>query len=445
MMRHLRLIGVLARKDLRLLRRDWGTLFFIAAFPVIMGLLFGMIGGSFSAGPDAGSPAMRIGVVDNDQSDVSKRFVADFDAIDQIEIEPVERSAGIERVRKGELLAVLIIPEEFGETAGVMWLDQPEIELGVDPSRGAERAMLEGFLMQASGQLLMSRFQDLDTMRSLIRQSQEQAQQNVPLLLQPLLLRMLDSIDAVMVQVDAIADADGEGDDESAFGMELVQIRPIDVTRQTATGEGDAAEGPRPRTAWDISFPSAILWGVLGCVAGFATSVVQERTRGTLFRLQVAPANLGHVLAGKALACFLTVLLVIFAMTLLGLTLGISLDSVGLLALAAVCVAFCFVGIMMTFSVIGRTEEVVGGASWGANVVMAMFGGGMFPLAFMPGWMSTLANFSPVKWGIVAIEGAVWRGYSLADMLPACAVLIGIGAVGLLVGITILRRSAGQG
>ena len=40
----------LALKDLRLLSRDWMALFFIIAFPVIMGVFFGLIGMGFSSG-----------------------------------------------------------------------------------------------------------------------------------------------------------------------------------------------------------------------------------------------------------------------------------------------------------------------------------------------------------------------------------------------------------
>jgi len=106
-----------------------------------------------------------------------------------------------------------------------------------------------------------------------------------------------------------------------------------------------------------------------------------------------------------------------------------------------VSMALCVVGIMMLMSVIGRTEEAVAGASWGANVVMAMFGGGMIPLAFMPTFMKTLSNFSPMKWGVLALEGAIWRGFSFTEMLYPCAILIAVGAVGITGGVIVLNRA----
>ncbi len=98
---------------------------------------------------------------------------------------------------------------------------------------------------------------------------------------------------------------------------------------------------------------------------------------------------------------------------------------------------------MMLMSVAGRSEESVSGAAWGANILMSMFGGGMVPLAFMPGFMRPISNFSPVRWGILAMEGAIWRGFSLQEMLLPCGILVGIGAVGVALGVYRLSRLVG--
>jgi ABC-2 type transport system permease protein len=55
---------------------------------------------------------------------------------------------------------------------------------------------------------------------------------------------------------------------------------------------------------------------------------------------------------------------------------------------------------MMLMSVIGKTERERVGSCVGANMLMAMFGGGMVPLLFMPVYGAS--NFSPVKWSILA-------------------------------------------
>jgi ABC-2 type transport system permease protein len=91
-------------------------------------------------------------------------------------------------------------------------------------------------------------------------------------------------------------------------------------------------------------------------------------------------------------------------------------------------------------SVIGESEEAVNGAAWAIIVVMCMFGGGMMPLAFLPKFMTVISHFSPVKWAILALEGAIWRGFTAAEMLLRCGVLLGVGITGFLVGATVLSR-----
>jgi ABC-2 type transport system permease protein len=96
---------------------------------------------------------------------------------------------------------------------------------------------------------------------------------------------------------------------------------------------------------------------------------------------------------------------------------------------------------MMLMSVIGKSEEAVSGAAWGANVMMAMFGGGMVPLAFMPHFMRTISHASPVKWSILALEGAIWREFTLTEMLLPCGVLVGAGTVCLAIGVLVLSQA----
>ena len=59
---------------------------------------------------------------------------------------------------------------------------------------------------------------------------------------------------------------------------------------------------------------------------------------------------------------------------------------------------------------------------------MSMLGGGMVPLFVMPPWMATASNASPVKWAVLAFEGALWRGFGLAEMALPCAILLAVGA-----------------
>ncbi len=210
---------------------------------------------------------------------------------------------------------------------------------------------------------------------------------------------------------------------------------PVEIVK---TEVAPQREGPR--SAYDVTFPQGVLWGMIGCAFGFALSLVIERTRGTLTRLQMSPLSRTHVLAGKAFACFAALLIVqflLFGVARFGF--GVRPGSLPLLVLACVSLGVAFVGIMMVISVLGTTEQTVGGLAWAILLPMSMLGGGMIPLFAMPGWMQGVSNYSPVKWGILALEGAIWRGFTLADMLVPCGILVAVGVVGFTVGARVFR------
>ena len=427
----------LAIKDLKLMARDKVGLFFIVGFPILMGVFFGLVMG----GSGSSSSPMQVAVVDEDNSAMSKVFVGLLKENESVETVELGKAEAIDRVRQGKLVGVIVIPKEFGESAGFMWREGKPIGLAVDPSRSAEKGMLQGFVMEASGQLMAKRFQDAQGMRLMAQQAKSDIQgaDDMPFAVKGAFLAMMSAVEGLADKVEQAEDS-GEGDGDTGPSFQLAQIENISIEREIEPGS-IADTISKQSSKWDITFPSGIMWGVLACTAGFAISIVRERKQGTMLRLMVAPMPRSYILAGKALACFLTVCAVVAFMVLLGMVLGMRPDNFIFLMIAMICVGFAFVGIMMTMSVIGNTEEAVSGAGWGACVVMSMFGGGMIPLAFMPSFMQALSNISPVKWGILALEGAIWRQFTLIEMLLPCGVLIAIGIAGFIIGLTVMRKS----
>jgi ABC-2 type transport system permease protein len=198
--------------------------------------------------------------------------------------------------------------------------------------------------------------------------------------------------------------------------------------------------GEQPSTYFAISFPQGIVWGLMMCAMTFGLGLVNERSSGTLMRLRVAPISRAHILAGKAGACMATVLVVQIGLLALGaVVFDVELGGAAVLAMAVVSSALCFVGLMMLLSILGRTEKAASGYATGVMIVLMMLGGGMVPLMFMPDWMQMAGTVSPVKWALLALEGATWRGFSAAEMIRPCAVLVGVGVAGFATGAAIFR------
>jgi ABC-2 type transport system permease protein len=299
----------------------------------------------------------------------------------------------------------------------------PTLELGIDPTRKAEGGYLQGLLIQASFEGLRDQFMDPAKMRPHVAESLaeiERVDAGLPDGQQKVLATFLKGLDSFLGEVDP------KGFQEHGPAMDPVKIKMIPITEKRAA----------PRSAYEISFPQAILWALIACSTSFALAMVRERMWGTFLRLRAAPLSRRQILQGKGLACFLAAITVILFLLILGrLACGVRLDHPALLALAIPCSAACFVGIMVFVSVLGKTDQTVSGAGWGILMIFSMLGGGMVPLFVMPGWMRTLSDISPVKWSIVALEGAIWRDFSLSEMMLPCAVLLAFGTIFAVVGL----------
>jgi len=429
----MRSIFVLAFKDLRLLWRDRFGFFWVIGFPLLFAVFFGSI---FSgSGGSAGN--MSIAIIDRDNTELSQKFVEKLGNIDVLDVYDYPYDSAFNKVRRGNLVAMIVLKEGFGDQTLFSFSDSAYLQMGIDPSRRAEAGYLNGLVTQAYFQ---THFEIFSNPNRMIPQIEKQI--------------------GALGHVDTGQDAGYFGSVKKFLGdlkgfygdMDTLAKAKVKDTGQAGLMTGDmmevnidkidiARERTGPRSAFEIVFPSAVLWGLLACAAAFAITIVQERQGGTYTRLRLAPISRVHILAGKGAACFMACVSVsIFIMILGNIIFGVGIDSILMLVLAILSSALCFVGIMMFVSVLGKTEQAVAGSGWAILLIMGMIGGLMIPLIAMPSWMKSISNFSPMKWGVVAIEGAIWRGFSFTEMLTPIVVLLSFGLVFFVIGATIFTR-----
>jgi len=419
-------VWTLAMKDLKLLVRDRAALFWVFVWPLIFGIFFGtLMGGS----GERTSHGLVVAVIDEDRTPESKEFVAALRKSDALAVRDtltLERAR--DRVRRGVLAAYVRILPGFAKASGFRPVEGTAIELGIDPARKAERGMLEGLVTQASFTGIQKMFTEPDRMRASLRESRAAVDSSG---MQPKDRRnienFLGSLEVYLKNVDSSGTGGGSGPPKLS-GPKVATVAVTPDLRQ-------------PRSAFEISFPSAILWALLGCTMGFAQSLVSERTMGTYGRLRSTPLTRAEFLLGKGLASYLTGFTVILALLAIGRgLLGVRLENPVALVAALFTIPLCFTGLMLLFANLGKSERAVSGAGWAVMLVFSMLGGGMIPLIAMPPWMQTASGVSPVKWGIVALEGSVWRGYSPAEMALPCAILASVGLVGFSIGWVLSKR-----
>jgi ABC-2 type transport system permease protein len=424
-------ITTLALKDLRLLSRDRFGMFWVIAFPFLMALFFGAM---FSGGGGGRSGSMKLAFVTDNRSPAAAGFYKELESIEVINASYMSADSARQLVAHGKLVAYVhyhdtvttVMPMFSGE-------ETPPIEVGIDPARKAEQGYLRGLISQAYFSRMQSQMMDPSAMTVSIDHQLEAVDTAAGLSGEQrgLMRGFLTGLRGFMNTVDT-GDTATQAAVKENSPFAGVEIEFSDV----------AVERIGPRSSWEITFPQALQWALIGVCAAFAIGIVVERTRGTYLRLRLAPISRAQILGGKGLACFLAALSVCCLLLAAGVIIfGVQIGSYLHLAMALVSSGICFVGVMMLISVLGKTEQAVGGAGWAILLVMSMTGGGMMPLFFMPGWMATIGSVSAIKWSILAFEGAIWRGLSTGEMLKPIGILLGYGSVSFLIGLFIMRRT----
>lgn len=424
-------IVTLALKDLKVLSRDKFGMFWVLAFPLLMALFFGAM---FSGSGGGSRGSMKIGMVTDNQSPLATEFYEQLGSSSVVTPVYVSSDSASRLVSEAKLTAYVHYRDTSTRVISMFSGDTSlPIEVGIDPSRRAERGYLQGLISQAYFQLLQARMMDptywrtemdrqlaaLDTARGLSGEQKE------------LMGGFMSNLRDFMGTVDTASDTAERAAaiENSPFGGVSIDFHEVTVDRIG------------PRSAWEITFPQSLQWALIGVCAAFAVGIVVEHTRGTYLRLRLAPISRVQILAGKGLACFMSAVVVCAFLMAVGIVLfDVRIASLTNLVLALVSAGLCFVGLMMLISVLGRTEQSVGGAGWAILLVLAMTGGGMIPLFMMPNWMATIGSVSAVKWSVMAFEGAIWRNLSTAQMMKPVGILLAYGLVSFSIGVYILRR-----
>ena len=472
----MRPILTIAAKDLRLLLRDRTNAFFVIVFPLAIAIFFGSIfGGSGRSIP--------IAVVVESAGPAATDFAnaLEKDSTLSVRILP-SRDEGDASVRLGRVAACVIIPKTFdADLAKAMAGGRAIVEVHCDPARQAESGLVVGKLNEHAIRAIVRLFTNPKINSKMLAQSK------LALALNPNMTSeqrervsdVLESVQELFKQQNREAAAAAETSKTiagSVNGDSTTNTMKANTSASTKSASNNTENGnvsvstPSPATSPDpflalpiqiqsstlasdsaeppstfaVTFPQGLVWGFVGCIGAFGAGMAEERRRGTFMRLLLAPCTIFSVLAGKSLACF-TACVTMSVFMLLVATLGfhVSVQNWPLLALAIATCSFAFSGFTMALSGLFKNNEGSARSAGNAIVlVLVMIGGGTIPLAFMPPFLRAASQASPFSWAILAIEGAVWRGFAFTEMLAPLGILLFIGALGLVLGNIFIQKRA---
>jgi ABC-2 type transport system permease protein len=378
---------VIASKDLRERVRDRSAIWLGLVVPLALALIFAALFGS------AGTPrAFRYAVVDLDGGHIAGALAAEvlpmLEERGVVEVREVEdQTDGEQLVRDGDLDALFVIPADFSEAARSA--APAELRVVGNPDSPTGTAVAESVAT------------------SFVRE-----------------------INHARVGV--------------AAAMAVRGTLPPDALERLAA---DATATPAAVVLDDRSADARLLDGATYYAAGMAvffllftvqfgvSTLLEERSEGTLGRLLAAPLRPGAILVGKLLT---SLLLGVLSMTVLVTATAVLMNAewgdplgVALLILAGVLAA---TGVTAVVASLARTPEQAG--SWQAIIAVALglLGGAFFPISQSGSLLATLSLATPHAWFLRGLGDLAGPGGALA-VWPSVAALLVFAAVTLTFGL----------
>jgi ABC-2 type transport system permease protein len=196
------------------------------------------------------------------------------------------------------------------------------------------------------------------------------------------------------------------------------------------------------QVTWSTYFAAsmAILFLFFSAQIGLV-SLFEERRQGTLGRILAGPVRPWTILAGKTLGSFV---LGLFAMTVLVVATTLLINAhwgpplgVALIVVAAIVSAIGISTFVISFT---STAEAAGAASSAVAITLGILGGTFSPTAQAPELMNTLSMLTPHGWFLRGLGEMAGPNGTVADCLPAVAVLLVMGLVPGTVGMLRAQR-----
>ncbi|HKQ48521.1 MAG TPA: ABC transporter permease [Phycisphaerae bacterium] len=401
MLRSLRIIAIIAGKDLLILGRSKATLAVIFLPGIVLYTVFTNI---FSGPAGTGRP-FRVAVVDEDQSDASRQMIESLSATNMKVIRtmdgtegspPLTAEAAIDAIRRrGTYRVALVIPKGFHESPNM--LHRPDHHAGIvmyyDELEPIEPQIVGGLVQMAAGRQLFT---------SMFNIGKEKPATSGPAELDE---RMLVKIDRKTVQVKRMKNAA-----EHAFLAGIV--------------------------------PMFLLFSAAGAARGILDSIKS----GEIRRLTAAPIHSSHLLLGGLTNMLLVQMIQCYVMYIYAwLVFDVAIWQItGGLFAVTLCTAAATIGFGLFLGALCRTPEQIDAVGTIVILAMSAIGGSMVPRHVMPEWMQ--------KFGLFTINGQSYDAFmsvlsfeGLAGLARPCGVLLAVAAVSAIIGSALLGRRMRSG
>ena len=294
-----------------------------------------------------------------------------------------------------------------------------------------------------SGLIVLEVLDDADELRQRVASGEIRAAWVIPRGFGQAVLEGTEAQIEVVGSVDAAISTEIAGAIARSFAADLSEAQ-LAAAVAAGLGLGDpvvfaaaSRAGAEAVVLEDVSAATKELSGTTFFSAGMAvfflfftvqfgvSSLIEERTIGTMPRLLAAPISRMSIVAGKAIASFVIglgamIVLATATSVLVGARWGDPL-GVGILMVCGVLAALGIMGLIATFAT--GPEQAASMQSIVA-VVLGLLGGSFFPISQGPGFLANLSLLTPHAWFLRGLGDLATGGGPLEILGPVAALLL---------------------
>jgi len=384
------MILAVARNRLFNLRRDRAAFILAFVLPVAFFTIFAAI---FSgAGNRPSGRRIRVAVVDEDGSDVSRSWIASLQAERALEVVtahdsgkaapagPYTSASAGQAVRRGEIPVALVIPKGFGSRPFGLppAADRPPLTVLADSADPVSPQVVAGLLQKVA---------------------------------------------MVMTLREAQPGASARG------GLVAVDVRDLAGERKKNPTVAFYAAG------FGVMF-------LLFSATGAGGALIEEAESGTLDRILATRVSMGTLLAGKlvyltAVGVTQLTLMFVWGALFFGVELASHLPGFFLMTIATALACSTF-GLLLA-SVCRSRMQLVALANL-SIMLMSALGGSMYPRFLMPEKLQRFGLLTLNAWALDGFQKIFWREEPLSAIAPQVGVLLGLAILFFLAARRIARR-----
>ncbi|HET9975739.1 MAG TPA: ABC transporter permease [Streptosporangiaceae bacterium] len=370
---------LICAKDLKARLRDRSALLIGIVVPLALAFIFNVIFGGISGS----SGVINLGVVDADHGAASQAFTQQvLPAVKSSGLITIHTEATADRARAlaadGTLDAVIVIPAGFST----------RVQAGQPASMQVIGNVDAGISAQVARSITQAYADELNRVRLSV--------------------------------ATVVASRGGAGDTQALAAQAAGTATPVAVS--------DVSAQTKQLDTKSFFAAGMAVFFLFFTVQFGVTSLLEERSEGTLARLLAAPIGRGSILGGKLLVSFLLgvismAVLVVATSLLFGAHWG-NPFGVAVLIVAAIAAAM---GIMALIATLAKNAEQA--ANWQSvvAVVLGLLGGTFFPVSQAPGVLSSLTFFAPQAWFLRGLGDL--RGGSLGVVQVPVLAMLGFAVV----------------